>query len=654
MSLAKVAKINIIAHKKYQPDILEALQDSGFIQIQDNKEESLEKINLNEKIAELDYKIAGARFSLEFLAKYDRTKKTLAEKINKDIILDPMQLQKIVDEFKFKETVEKVQELEKQINDAKNKIEKNRLEIIQLEPWKELNFAPDPKNLSTNFSFKLITTDPDLYSQLNTQLQTDLPLTEIQQISNEKNVIKAAIFFQKTAESKVIEILNKLNIKITELPELKITVDEKLKELNKILSEENSRVEKLEHEVSAMASQQENLKIISDYVAWQKEKLTNQAKLGNSWQTFSLIGWIEGAKIEKLEKELSRITNDFLIEKLSIEPEESAPIIFKNKLAEPFEMVTKLYGAPQSNEPDPTPFLAPFFTLFFGMAMTDAGYGLVLTVAAWLAIKIFKIPRYKQKLLRVLIWGGIATFILGALTGGWFGVELESLPAAIAGPLLAIQVINPVKNPLIIFYISLALGVIQVLTGLTINTVWKIKSGEAIDGLLGSGAWILTLVGLLTFAGGKMNLLSTPADIIGKWLALIGVGLIVYNGTRGTKNIFLKPGIGLLSLYGIVGYFSDVLSYSRLLALGLTTGIIGMVVNVIAGLTFNIPYIGWLLALIILIGGHLFNLVVNALGAFIHSSRLQFIEFFPKFIEAGGELFQPFCKESKYVRIVNK
>jgi len=651
MALAQVAKINIIAHQKFQEKIIESLQDLGFIQIEDEEQKELAKRNINEEIANFDYKIAGVKFSLDFLASFNIEKKSLAEKLNPKIYLSLDQLQKIIQKFDYQRITKEVEELESKINQAKNQIEKSSLEITQIQPWQNLDFINNSQNLPKNYSFKLISVNDTIYSQLVNQLQKQLPLTEVQRVDQIKKEIRALIVFQIDQENKLSEILNNLNIKVLEIPELKVSIEQRLMDLNQIINQAYQDISKLEKKAQVLAKNIKDLKITSDYLSWQKEKLVSQQKIANSQQTFSLIGWISENEIKNLEKELNRITKDVLVEKLLVKKDEAPPVIFKNRVAKPFEMLTALYGAPKQGKPDPTPFLAPFFTLFFGMAMTDAGYGLIMAIGIWLAIKYLKIPKENQKLPRVLIWGGVATFILGALTGGWFSIDLGTLPAVISQPLIAIRLIDPMKDPIVIFYIALALGVTQVLTGLIIDAWWKIKHNEILNGLLGSGAWVFTLVFLLLFAFGSMGVLPATVGHISKWLTIIGAAIIVYNGTRGTKNIFLKPGIGILSLYGIVGYFSDVLSYSRLLALGLTTTIIGMVVNILAGLVFGIPFVGWFFALIILIGGHIFNLLVNALGAFIHSARLQFIEFFPKFFEAGGEIFTPFIKEEKYVKI---
>ncbi len=652
MALAKVAKINLIAHRKFQDQILEVLQNLGFIQIDDYQEKKLEKININERITEIDYQIAGVKFSLDFLANYETAKKSLAEKLNPKIILTPFELERIVQDFDYQKIVQQVQELESKINEAKNQIEKANLELAQLKPWQKLDFIPSPNQLPKNFNFKLITANEVIYQQLANQLQKQLPISEIQPLESNKKEVRAVIIFQKAAENKLTEILTQLNLKFSELPELEITVEQRLKDLNRLISEAENKWERLDGRAQILATQQKNLKIIFDYLSWQKEKLFNQQKTGNSWQTFALIGWLDEKLVEPLKKEVTKITDDFLIEVLPFKEEESAPIIFRNSWAKPFEAVTSMYGAPQYHEPDPTPFLAPFFLLFFSLCLTDAGYGIILAIVSWLAIKILKLPKENQKLLKILMFGGIITFIAGSLTGGWFGAIIDNLKLEpLRNLLIGVRIIDPVKEPIKMLIFCLALGVIQVLTGIIISLYWKVRNRDFKSALLGETIWLYFIFSILFWLTTKLGLVNFA---FAKYLVWVGAAALILTQGREAKNPILKLGMGIISLYGLIGYISDVLSYSRLLALGLATGIIAMVINLIARIAIDlVPYLGWLIAALILIGGHTFNLAINVLGAFIHSSRLQFVEFFPKFMEGGGKSFQPFQKESKYI-IINK
>ena len=655
MALAKVSKINIIAHQNYQTEFLEVLQNLGFTQTEDYQDQDLSKVSLSEKIAESDYQIAGVKFSLDFLANHETEKKSLADKINPKINLTLNEIEKNVKDFDYQAAVKEIQAIESGINQANSTKDKLTAELNQIQLWQKLDFIPNRQNKNTGFDFKFISINENFYHPLVNQLQKTLPLSEIEQVSivgkGKQKEILAVLFFSKEKESIVTENLANFNTKIIELPNLENTIPERIKEINHKITETESRTEKLIREAERLALNQKNLKIVFDYLSWQKDKLINQQKAGSTWQTFSLLGFIDQDLVEPLKKELAKITDDFTIEKLEIDPEESIPIIFKNSWAGPFESVTDIYGAPSYSEPDPTPFLAPFFILFFGLCLTDAGYGIVLAVLAWLAIKILKLPKENQKLLKVLMYGGIVTFVAGALVGGWFGIVIDDLKIEwLKNLLVNIRMIDPVKEPIKMLLFSLALGVIQIITGLIISIYWKIKQGDIKSAILDSGMWLYFLLAILFWGATKVGLVEFQAA---KYLVWAGVlGLILTQG-RSAKNPFLKLASGVISLYGLVGYFSDILSYSRLLALGLATGIIAMVINLIAKLTIDmVPYVGWIIAIVILVGGHIFNLVINTLGAFIHSSRLQFVEFFPKFMgEGGGKIFQPFRKEAKYIRI---
>lgn len=218
MSLAKIKKINIIGHQKDQNEFLEVLQNTGFVYVDENQNEDLEKLNLNEQISELDYKIAGLRFSLDFLAGFVIEKKTLAERLNPKINLTELETEKIAEDFPFEETTKIVQGVEAGINQAKNLIEKLNQDIVQINPWQKLNIATDINADSSNYLVKFITIDSTIFEKFLNDLQTTSPLSAVEKISEVSNgkqkEILATISFVKDQEEQTIGLLNKLNIKI--------------------------------------------------------------------------------------------------------------------------------------------------------------------------------------------------------------------------------------------------------------------------------------------------------------------------------------------------------------------------------------------------------------------------------------------------------
>jgi len=274
-----------------------------------------------------------------------------------------------------------------------------------------------------------------------------------------------------------------------------------------------------------------------------------------------------------------------------------------------------------------------------------------MMILMWLAEKYFRLKTGIRKMVRLLFYAGGATTVAGALTGGWFGITLENLPAGeIKSVLLSLKIIDPVSSPMTLLLVAFAIGVVQLLFAWIVRAYDHARQKDYVAMIFDDIVWVLMVVALLMWAGSSRGLVRPNLEqplLIGVYVL---VGIIVLTGGRGFKNPLLKLGGGILSLYGLVSFLSDTLSYSRLLALGLATGIIALVVNMIGGMIMEaIPGVGWLVAAVVLLGGHIFNLAINALGAFIHSGRLQFVEFFPKFLEGGGGAYRPFGRVSKYV-----
>jgi len=287
--------------------------------------------------------------------------------------------------------------------------------------------------------------------------------------------------------------------------------------------------------------------------------------------------------------------------------------------------------------------------LFFAMCLSDVGYGIILAIISYYYLRTLTLSEGGKKLLTLLFWGGIATILVGILTGSYFGLDLNQLPPLMGNALKRVQVIDPIKNPLNMLILSLLLGVIQNLFGVALAMYWKIREREYVSAILDHGLWIYFLL-CLVFMIAASGLGSPLSGIFGK-LSITGAVLLVLTQGRSEPTLLKKAIFGILSLYRTTGYLGDTLSYSRLLALMMTTSIIGMVINIIAGMTKNIPVLGYVFMFLILLVGHTFNLVVSTLGAFIHSTRLQLVEFFGKFYEGSGKEFKPFRHETKYVII---
>jgi V/A-type H+-transporting ATPase subunit I len=328
---------------------------------------------------------------------------------------------------------------------------------------------------------------------------------------------------------------------------------------------------------------------------------------------------------------------------------EAPPVeIENNNYVRPFEVITRLYGMPQHFEVDPTAFLAPFFALFFGLCLTDAGYGLII-----LAISLYFVTKMQgdKKLMWMLTMCAVSTVVAGALMGGWFGDAVQKFVPAL-GPLREKMMwFDPMVYPLRFFTLSLILGYVQIMSGLLIAFIHDLRRKLYLGAVCDRLTWLVMLNAIAAFAFAKAGKLPANLSGVFGWSALVSaVGIFLFSHREGGWGARL--GIGFYNLFSALFYIGDVLSYLRLMALGLVTAGLAMAVNQISELAADLPLgLGYIFPVVILVVGHGFNLGINALGAFVHTLRLQYAEFFPKFFAGGGSPFEPLGKAYKHIYI---
>ena len=391
-----------------------------------------------------------------------------------------------------------------------------------------------------------------------------------------------------------------------------------------------------------------NLRIAAEALTWQRDRFAVTESALATEHAVVFDGWLNQTKRAAVEAAFQKQQLAAVFTELTPAPDEEPPVEIKNApFIQPFEAVTRLYGMPGYKDLDPTVFLAGFFFLFFGMSLTDVGYGLFLMAVSVIILTLLKVAPPIRLFAKLLLFVGFATVLVGLLFGGYLGVDPKYIPEF----LKQLQVYDPIGNPLPVFYTALGLGVVQVMVGMVLKIYSEYRNGRLLEGVLDQGPWLFVFcVGILYLATstGVVSLLSEGSIIN---LLYVGVAMIVLASGRKGETVIGKVQSAALSLYNSIGYFSDILSYSRLLALGLATTALAFAVNLIASMVSDVPYIGAILALAILLVGHLFTLAVNTLGAFIHSARLQFVEFFGKFIAGTGRSFAPLARTEKYIAV---
>ncbi len=409
--------------------------------------------------------------------------------------------------------------------------------------------------------------------------------------------------------------------------------------------------EAIQGQLRALCDEREELDKAQDAAAIERDREENRLALSETDYAFVMDAWARADKLGEIEAAVRGTTDAFHLEWRDPLEDETPPTLMKNgKFVEPYESIVELYTRPAYRGIDATPTLAPFYFLFFGMMLSDTGYGLILFVGGLLLIRFIRPKKSMENLIRVIAYGGLSAAICGPFIGTLFGVDWNVIFGTTGVfPLL----FDPMVDVVPMMALSCGLGLVHMFTGLIVKMHMCFRDGDWQSAIFDQLSWILLIVGILVFA------LLPAAKIAAFVLIGFGGGMLLLFSGRAKKNPVARIGKGLSALYGITGYLSDLLSYVRIFALGLVTGAMGMVFNLIGKLIFDafaglgVPGIvlGVIFAGAILVVLHVFSLFINTLGSFAHTARLQFVEFFGKFYESNGLAFKPLGEHTKNVQL---
>ena len=412
------------------------------------------------------------------------------------------------------------------------------------------------------------------------------------------------------------------------------------KENDKALAENLAALEKerqeIEQRIAGLGGKREALLEASDRAAIALRREEAKSRLVGTDKVFSLEGWLPADRCAALEKALEPFTCAIETREPTEDEYPQVPVQLKNnKLTRPLNMVTEMYSLPAYGTLDPNPLMAPFFILFYGIMMADMGYGLLMMIASVIISKKYRPKGTSGELFSLLGLCGISTFIMGALTGGFFGDFLTQLVAIVSpGTVFALpKLFDPLDDLTMILIGSMALGMVQIVTGMAISLIEKCKRKKFLDAFFEEITWWIVFVGIALLALGK------GAAVLYVGCALVLLGPIVQGKGWGK----LTGVFG--SLYNhVTGYFGDILTYTRLMALMLAGSVIAQVFNMLAAMPGNV-----IAFIIISMLGNAMNFGLNLLGCYVHDLRLQCLEFFNKFYVDGGKPFRPMTLDTEYV-----
>ncbi len=653
MAVSEMRKVEIFAHNSSRESIIEELQNLGVLQVIEMEEEEKPGVDLGE----IQKTLEKIKYSIEYLSNFEPKKKGFAGGfLEIKPILSEKEFLKISKEFNYEKVHKQCLDLDErthQLNNRENRLLAQYKEVI---PWQNL-ILPLEEIKETEFTETLLGIAPSSNKEeLGKELGAkDVHLEVIEETSEKTYLL---LTYLKEEAEEINDFLKNYGFEGISFKDISGIPREILSELEKELREIKKEKEEVKTKSGGMVKDKIKMMTLYDYLFESKDREEVKGNLARTLQTFSLRGWVKKRDTEKLRQRLNKISQE--IEIVISEPgkDEEVPVDLENRrMVKPFEVVTSLYGLPHGREIEPTPLLAPFFAFFFALCLTDAGYGAILALLSYFLLKKLPLGQGGKKLLQLLFIGGVVTIIVGILTGGIFGPEIFERLVALNPSFKKIIILNPLrstKDLISFFLLSLGLGVVHISFGFGAKLYANIKEGRALDGLFDQGSWLMIIGGLLLFGLVKGGILNKTYLLPGEIMILAGGILVLLFYGREHENIFSRLSWGTIFglFFGTIGIMGDILSYIRLFALGLATSVLASVINKIGGIGLDMlpRFVGFLVIPPVLIGGHFFNLAINVLGSFAHTTRLQFVEFFTKLnYEGGGEAFKPFRRETEYI-----
>ncbi len=489
-------------------------------------------------------------------------------------------------------------------------------------------------------------------------------------IHKDKSIEKVLAVSHESVTKDVMQTLSEQGFSAQEFGSRTGTISDNIEETHRRINLIHKRIEALHGRAVKLASDIGRFYKLLDAAGLLLERITAVKSGVSSSNAYLFRAWIRTADLEELKLNLEKF-GEVAVEEIEPDKGEIPPSPLTEKTAAaPYTILTDMYGQPTRKDPDPTPLMAPFYALFFGICIGDAGYGAALALGSAAGWYIVRKRHGNPRLFQLLFQGGIASIFVGIFLGGWFGISFDSLPGFLQAPANILNGLIPGYEPgqpqqegfgvsKQFLYLTLALGLVQLTAGIIVNLVKRWRAGEKLAAVIDQSGWLLATAGLFPWLfnhyllHGTLYDLNGPLDGVFMYMLTAGAFLIFIMGGREAKG-FGKIGLGAYAMYGIVNLLGDVLSYSRLFALALSSAIIAQVINQMGGMLVNqvgIPVVGFVLALLVVVGGHTFNLAMAALSGFIHTARLQFVEFFGKFYDGTGVPFKPFRYKPKYVHI---
>lgn len=649
MSIVKMKRIRLIALAQDRDALLSSLLHVGCVEISEPEEipQGSDGNPLLHRdaagVAQAKAQLTALQHALEVLRKYAPQKKGMFAPrgtIGEKELLDEKAMAAALSK------AEAINEHAKVIGQLNTRQARLHTEQLALQPWSAYDLPLEDQG-TKNVSI-LLGTVPNAvdFDAMAGAVMESADTAWLKLLSTDREQQYMEVLVHRSQEQTALEVLRTYGFSFSQLKELTGTVAENIRRLDQELSQAEQQRQQEQDAIRALGADSGEVEVCVDRVQQVLSREDAKERLLSGGAIFCLDGWAPVPEVPALEKALKAF--DCAYELTDPTPEEypKVPVKLKNSVfSRCMNVVTEMYSLPAYDGTDPNPLMAPFFILFFGIMMADMAYGLLMIFGALFVLKKAKPREGTRNFMELVFWCGVSTTIIGAMTGGFLGdfipqiIKIVNPESTFTMPAL----FTPLDDTVAIMMGSLVLGAIQVFTGMAVSVVNKIRSGDFIDALFDEITWWIILAGVALAIFGIGTVAGVPVPLT------VGGLMLVFGGTRKAKGFGKVASLVGLVYNGVTGFFSDILSYVRLMALMLSGSVIASVFNTL-GATFGNVILFVIVALI----GNALNLALNLLGCYVHDLRLQCLEFFNRFYKEGGKPYKPLAIQTKYVDVIKE
>ncbi len=648
MAIVKMKKLSLAAAACDADELMQKLMWTGSVEVSDaaSSVEGDERLTPDErfsqKLSELSSKLGEYEKAISFLKEYEKAPKGLFSKrrsYTREFYDLPAETFAAADSV-----ASRAQKIALGIDDTLAKEARIRASLSFLAPWKDFDLDLSVKGtLTTEIVAGSLPKDIS-HDALREEMALECENAILETVSENEISSHICVIALKEDLDKVTALLARKGFIRADFSAYKLSAAEeysRLSQTSEVLEIERSN---LKTKAIKLAQEIDILRLACDIVSSEIAKTEAQKKMICTKSAVILSGWIP----EKKMGEIDKILEGYECWREFTDPEEGddVPVLLSNNsIAKPFESIIDMYVLPAYGSFDPTAIMAVFYFIIFGLMLADVVYGLLLAIGGFWALKKLDLGKGIKQLVKLFAICGISCTVAGVFLGSYLGDLPSAIVTAFGGEafVMPLTIINPLEEPILFIVVSLVVGFVHMLVGLAIKFYMVCRDGSFLEAFFDVGGWFIV------FAGAGLIFVHKITGII---ILAIGIAVMMTGGALKKKGVFGRIIGGFGAVYGFVGFASDLISYSRIMALGLTSAIIASVFNILATIALPSP-LGFVLFIIVILLGHVLNLGINIIGTFVHASRLQYIEFFGKFYEDGGRKFIPLTTCEKYTSITD-